>query len=171
MYEGDDDNALYPPDIPSILDADFGSYLILASIAGIFAAVLLFGLSVWALVIGMLMAAPIVFGVALILREDVEDDRTVQQDPVGHRVSSDGHQAHVVQDVAGDQTCTFSPMYPDPMSTSPYDVYNDPSYTYPPIPTGRPEPGRCVECDGKLFLGRENCPHCGTPVSHLDLND
>ena len=28
----------------------------------------------------------------------------------------------------------------------------------------RPEPGTCANCGGKLFLGRENCPHCGTVV-------
>jgi hypothetical protein len=27
-----------------------------------------------------------------------------------------------------------------------------------------PEPGRCPQCGGTLFIGRPNCPHCGTPV-------
>jgi len=170
MYEGDDDNAVYSPDIPPILDADFGSYLILASIAGIFMAVIMFGLSMWALMMGILMVALIIFGIALILRGD-DEDSIIQQDQMGVRISSRGPETYSGQDVAGDQMYTSSPMYPDTMLSSPYDVYNDPSYAYPSRSTARPEPGRCAECGGKLFLGRENCPHCATPVSHLDLND
>ncbi len=35
-----------------------------------------------------------------------------------------------------------------------------------PLPRApmRPEPGTCTDCGGMLFLGRESCPHCGSPV-------
>jgi hypothetical protein len=46
------------------------------------------------------------------------------------------------------------------------NTYTNP-YQGPPIrPSMRPEPGKCAHCGGKLFLGRENCPHCGVQATH-----
>ncbi len=44
------------------------------------------------------------------------------------------------------------------------NTYTNPYQPPPPRPPMRPEPATCAGCGGKLFLGRENCPHCGAPV-------
>jgi hypothetical protein len=125
-------------------------------------AVMLFGLAILS---GIVL---ILYGSLLVVRYDDDgnrripgkDDATVEDPPASYVRGSD--QSNVYR---------FSPMQPDPVPTPAYPTYPSPTYSYPPIATGRPEPGRCAECGGKLFLSRENCPHCGTPVSHLDLND
>ena len=48
--------------------------------------------------------------------------------------------------------------------TSRGKAYTNPYPPPPPRPPMRPEPGTCTHCGGKLFLGRENCPHCGAKV-------
>ena len=122
----------------------------------------------------MLILIPL-FGIALILYGSGlvvrYDDHGNPRIPGQEDATGESPPAYYVREPERDVVYKFSPMQPDPASTSPYQTYPAPTYSYPPIPTGRPEPGRCVECGGKLFLGRANCPNCGTPVSHLDLND
>ena len=110
----------------------------------------------------------ILYGSVLVVRYDDHGNQLIpgQEDAMG-----ESPPAYYAREPDRSDVYRFSPMQPDPVSTPPYQTYAAPTYSYPPIPTGRPEPGRCVECGGKLFLGRANCPNCGTPVSHLDLND
>ena len=123
----------------------------------------------------LIMSMIILFGIALILYGSVlvvrYDDHGNPRIPGQEDATGESPPAYYVREPDREVVYKFSPMQPDPVSTPPYQTYPTPAYSYPPIPTGRPEPGRCVECGGKLFLGRENCPHCGTAVSHLDLND
>ncbi len=123
----------------------------------------------------LLMSAIILFGIALILYGSVlvvrYDDHGSQRIPGQEDAIGESPPASYAREPDRSDVYRFSPMQPDPASTPPHQTYIAPAYSYPPIPTGRPEPGRCVECGGKLFLGRANCPNCGTPISHLDLND
>ena len=112
--------------------------------------------------------ALILYGSVLVVRYDDHGNPRIpgQEDATGETPP-----AYYVGEPDRGIAYEYSPMHTYPVPTAPYQTYPAPTYSYPPISTGRPEPGRCVECGGKLFLGRENCPHCGTPVSHLDLND
>jgi len=112
--------------------------------------------------------AVILYGSVLVVRYDDHGNPRIpgQEDATG-----ESPPGYYVREPDRSNTYEDGPMHHYPAMAEPIQTYPEPLYTYPPIPTGRPEPGRCVECAGKLFLGRENCPHCGTPVSHFDLND
>ncbi len=115
--------------------------------------------------------AVILYGSVLVVRYDDHWNRLI---PRQEDANDGGPPGYSVRQPDQGNVYQFSPMQPDPLATPPgiQPIYSSPpTYGYPPIPTGRPEPGHCVECGGKLFLGRESCPNCGTPVSHLDLTD
>ncbi len=161
--------------LPRSRNTDFGVVTVYTGIAIIIMSLLstVFYWDGFQAVLYLLVMIPIgiafiLYGSVLVVRSDAHGDRLVPQQD-----STTGESPHGYYGRGANRgnAYEYSPMYPDSTFKSPYDAYTDHTYTYPPKPTGRPEPGRCVECGGKLFLGRANCPHCGTPVSHLDLND
>ncbi len=129
------------------------------------------GSTLFMISIFLLGIAFILYGSVLVVRYDDHGNRRVpgQEDATG-----EDPPGYSVREPDQGNVHRFIPVHPDPLATplGQQPIHSSPpTYGYPPVPTGRPEPGRCVECGGKLFLGRENCPHCGTPISHLDLND
>lgn len=172
MVEEDNEKGWY---IPPGRNALYGASLVFGGIGCIIYGLVIKaanwddpGTTVFMILIILPGIAFILYGSFLVVRYDDHGNRRI---PGQDDAATGSPPGYYVREPERDDVYEFSPMYPDPVSTSPYAVYDDPSYSYPPIPTGRPEPGRCVECGGRLFLGRGSCPNCGTPVSHLDLND
>ena len=119
----------------------------------------------WIIVTGFVLfgVCLVLYGSFLVVRYDDDGNRrnpppevAAKESPPGYYVR-ESHQGKVQE---------YTPMEPDPRATPRgQPAVLDMPRTYPPHVYSKEEPGKCVECGGTLFIGRTNCPHCGTPVS------
>ena len=71
------------------------------------------------------------------------------------------------QDLEGEEQILHEPIYDEYQAVPSEPPRSFSSWAFTEAPDLRPEPGYCHQCEGKLFLGRDHCPHCGAQVEDV----